>query len=107
MNIDEKQQFKPGDLALIVRATHPDNLGKVVELLRRTSEPRICLSDGGIARNDGSIVCWEITCESLTTTRGGVPMRIDAKFGAIPENNLMPLRGDFVPEQQKSREASA
>lgn len=100
-------QFKPGDLALIVRAIHSENLGKVVELIRCTSEPYISLADGGVTRNDGSLVCWEIKCESLTVTRGGIPTGRGTQFGAIPEKSLMPLRGVFAPEQTKTREVSA
>lgn len=87
-------QFKPGDLAIIV-STGPrceQNLGKVVEVVEVECPP---LDDHPICvRGDGMV--------------GQL-----AGFGAVRPahtnwcrpRQLMPLRGDFAPEQQKAREA--
>ncbi|MCP3791580.1 hypothetical protein F477_03627 [Pseudomonas sp. URIL14HWK12:I3] len=101
-------QFKPGDLALIVKAHHPENIGKVVELIR--------FDDGELidhlpyadtyTENPDRLRCWLVLGE-ITVTRvagEGLGLRTNTT-AAFLERHLMPLRGDFAPEQQKAKEA--
>ncbi|MGE8454002.1 MAG: hypothetical protein ACN6OP_26010 [Pseudomonadales bacterium] len=99
--------FKPGDLALIVgssKGTSP-NIGMAVELvIKLRTNDCFNLPDGRRAVNKGP-ECWLVEAFGLlaATTRAG---RID--LGGITlalERYLMPLRGDFAPEQQKAKEA--
>lgn len=75
-------QFKPGDLALIIGSTgrRPELIGTTIELVAR----RISYS--------GQVV-WEWMDE--------------ARVEHTAERHLMPLKGDFAPELQKSQEVSA
>jgi hypothetical protein len=71
-------QFKPGDLALIIGTTgrRPELIGTTVELMFSFSNIH------------GDLWAW----------------RDGEKLECTQEKHLMPLRGDFQPEQQKSRE---
>lgn len=99
-------QFKPGDLALIIRATHAENIGKVVELIRFDCSEKIALPEDtprSFAPNPNQIACWVVRGSFIahSTLRG----EITSAVGASPQSWLMPLRGDFAPEQQKAKEA--
>lgn len=96
--------FKPGDLALVIDAAIESNLGMVVELIRKTSDSTITLPDGGKVGNPEMKVCWVVAADGLVTTNKLKPDPFKVKYAAVPERCLMPLRGDFAPEQQKSRE---
>lgn len=101
-------QFKPGDLALIIRATHAENIGKVVELVRFDSSQKIAIPEDtprSFAPNPDRIACWVVRGSFVahSTLRG----EINCTVGASPQSWLMPLQGDFQPEKQKSREVSA
>lgn len=95
-------QFKPGDLALVVASKSGLNIGKVVTLDRmfRAGEQ---IELDGISLNcvsDG----WLVSGDLLASTNNGIKK---TKQHGFRTKNLMPLRGDFAPEQQKSREVSA
>lgn len=102
-------QFKPGDLALIIGSKVPDspNVGRSVELVRliRTGE-RLDKGDGTFARHVGG-EAWIVSAKGLklrSLSRGW----IDASDQAVcSEKYLIPLRGDFEPEQQKAKEAES
>ena len=79
--------FKAGDLALLVKATNPENLMKCVSILRRA----------GQEKHDLPGCDWVIEGALIG----------DAEEFQCPDSWLAPLRGDFQPEQQKSREAPA
>lgn len=100
-------KFKAGDLALIVRASIDENLGKVVELVGWSDESEIVLSDGGRVNNPSRLRCWEVSADQLIATSMLFPDGFTTKRGAVPEKNLMPLRGDFHTEREKSREVPA
>lgn len=82
-------QFKPGDLALVVSG---GKLGEMAELIRFVQPGDIVVSpttgkeyqfrpDAGV----GGWLCGFRDCQAVKH-----------------EKNLMPLKGDFQPEQQKS-----
>ena len=96
--------FKPGDLALIVGArSYPRNIGKTCELVELLKPSQISAwldpEDGRPVNNASGFECWLVIGNGLISgiqdTRGACL--------ALP-SHLMPLRGDFAPEQQKSRE---
>jgi len=96
-------QFKPGDLALIVGARrYVENIGKtcqVIELLQPSEvskwrDP----ADGRTVANMAGTQCWLVVGEGLVS---GIESTRGACL-ALPRH-LMPLRGDSQPEQQKSR----
>lgn len=99
--------FKPGDLALIVGAhNYPGNIGKTCELveflLPLAVSEWIDPEDSRPVKNASGFPCWLVVGDGLDS---GVENTRGACL-ALP-SHLMPLRGDFTPEQQKSREVIA
>lgn len=87
-------KFKPGDLALVINHTYPPVIGSCVCLISRHTV-------GPVDRRDPMD-------PSVYEVQGGDPVWVvDAEGGIVWEKWLMPLRGDFAPEQVKSRELSA
>ena len=82
-------QFKHGDLALVIAGTL---LGESVEVLHWV-EP-----GGELEGSDGRIL-------RLSKKSGGY--LVQGRDHRVVKHgfNLMPLRGDFEPEQQKAKEA--
>lgn len=103
-------QFKPGDLALIVGAhRYPENIGAVVELISYLAAgEQYTTPDGSIVTVGGD--SWEVVGESVC---GGYVLRMSGRVVRTPKHgladpaHLMPLRRDFVPEQAKSHEVAA
>lgn len=86
-------QFKVGDWALVIRDVGMTPCGSVVQLVGFNKAGFGCLGISGETLEFNNDV-WEFSHES-----------IPAPFsGFAPEHWLMPLQGDFAPEQQKSRE---
>lgn len=101
-----RKEFKPGDLALVINATHPENIGKVVELVRATNDSLITMQDGGVVANPNNLKCWEVICGCLQVTSIMRPDGFTSRHGATPEKNLMPLTGDTVDALEKLSEAT-
>ena len=100
-------QFKPGDLALIAREDHPENMFRTVELLFLVeNEERYRTPDGDMARNVAGSPIWVVSAEGLFHRSLAKGWYVAGWTQKAPYN-LMPLRGDFAPEQQKSQEVSA
>ena len=102
--------FKPGDLALIVgsRLGASPNTGKSVELIQPVMPGGSFTTPDGFERRSGvDYPAWLVVGEGLVATT--ISDRRVCCGGAclIQERYLMPLRGDFAPEQQKSREVVA
>jgi hypothetical protein len=85
-------QFKPGDLALLLITIGPLSAGSAVELIKRIGAGTEVQLVGG-----GKADCLE---ESWVFSHPCVP---SPGLAFAPERLLMPLRGDFSPEQTKSR----
>lgn len=99
-------EFKPGDLAVIVGTKFAtETLGKTVELLEFLgSDPGIACPGGGIVQNVDKNRMWLVRLtEGAYTDNLGVT----SSEGPCREQWLMPLRGDFQPEREKSREVPA
>lgn len=83
-------QFKPGDLALVIAGRF---LGQAVELIRFVQPGERVVSPTG--------KIYEFRPKAGV---GGWLCASDSAMVIKHEKNLMPLRGDFVPEQQKAKE---
>jgi hypothetical protein len=97
-------QFKPGDPALIVGAFKlTENIGKVVELVQLVTDGELYVAPNGVTYEHCDDPCWVVVGDGVVgwSDDGAV---FD-NFGLSVPNHLMPLRGDFAPEQQKAREA--
>lgn len=83
--------FKPGDLALVIAGGH---LGETAEIIRFVQPGEVVVSPSSgrkyqfrPAAGIGGWLCSFKDCQAIKH-----------------EKNLMPLRGDFAPERQKSLE---
>ncbi len=98
--------FKVGDLAIIVgtKSAH-DTLGRTVELIEFLGDARfIVLGDGGIVNNADRNRIWLVRLTDGTYTDN---LGESSSEGPCREQWLIPLRGDFQPERQKSQEVPA
>ncbi len=87
-------KFKAGDLALVINHTFPPVVGTCVELRSRHLV-------GPVDRSNPMD-------PGVYETPDGEPVWVVDDQGAIVwEKWLMPLRGDFQPEQQKAKEEVA
>lgn len=100
--------FKPGDLALIVGATKCiDQIGVVCELDRYINEgDEYRTPSGNLCR--AGLGAWLVVGDSVNgrylKKSTGREIRTPGQ-ALVLEKLLMPLRGDFAPEQQKAKEA--
>lgn len=102
-----RHNFKPGDPALIVgsRLGKSPNIGKSVELIQLVVPGGRFITPDGFERGSGvDYPVWLVVGEGLVATT--ISDRQVCCGGAclIQERYLMPLRGDFTHEQQKSKE---
>ena len=84
--------FKPGDLALVIAGGHS---GETAELIRYV-EP------GDVVVSPTSGKSYQFRPSAGV---GGWLCSFRDCLAIKHEMNLMPLRGDFAPEQQKAKEA--
>jgi len=98
--------FKPGDLAMIVGAfSVQQNIGKTVVLEEFLADEQISTwrdpSDGQRIQNTSGSAGWIVLGEDVKSYCGS-----NGWVLADP-SHLMPLRGDFALELQKSQEVPA
>ena len=102
-------QFKPGDLAIIVgsnRGISP-NIGKAVSLtIKLAPEAGFHLPDGRHVKNKGP-ECWLVEGGELSASLSSGGWVDLGGVALVEERHLMPLRGDFAPEQAKALEVPA
>ncbi|OKO50344.1 hypothetical protein [Pseudomonas sp. BTN1] len=93
--------FKPGDLALIVGGPCA---GCCVDLISfHPGGSDVLVASGYYCY--AHTASWRVAGIGLTAKFGNFPERRPVKDGLIGPELLMPLRGDFTPEQQKAKEA--
>lgn len=97
-------QFKAGDLALIVRDDDEYNLGKQVELVEFVQPGESYRAVTGVIMTNASGVAVWACVGDVRTERGLDEPVIHEGFTQKAPYNLMPLRGDFQPEQVRERE---
>ncbi len=99
-------QFKPGDLALIIRSTDEINLGKVVRLVEELAVGQSCMV-GDLGFSPRQYPSW--VCE---TPDGSACLAVwqlpsgESLFRSAGVNRtawMIPLRGDLTPELQKAK----
>lgn len=103
-------QFKPGDLALVLGGIQVNpNTGKCVELVRCAVGPACLDVNGGTNWVDvpAGLKVWVVTGDGLIGEMTASGKTFHTLEHVFPERNLMPLRGDFQPERQQSREVPA
>ncbi|MCF5708956.1 hypothetical protein GIV19_16870 [Pseudomonas syringae] len=94
--------FKSGDLAILKSSEAEHLVGSVVELIEYVGSEEILTYKGiGYSNRTGHRFWWVkiLSGQTYETPRGSV------SEGFCAENRLIPLRGDFVPEQRKAKEA--
>ncbi|WP_346396791.1 hypothetical protein [Pseudomonas syringae] len=97
-------QFKPGDLALIVGAhMTPDNVGKVCELVEFLAQEQISAwrepHHGMVIQNGDVHAAWVVIGAGLVSCFGL------SGWALVDQSHLMPLRDDSVKEKQSAKEA--
>lgn len=101
------RELKSGDLALIINDSVPEHIGKCVELVKLVQPQESYIPPvpySGMVNNSADVSVWVVIGDVHSTTYGGD--RIEGFCQKCP-SNLMPLRGDFAPERQKSQEVPA
>ncbi|KTT56420.1 hypothetical protein NS337_03550 [Pseudomonas oryzihabitans] len=97
--------FKPGDLAMIVGAfSVTQNIGMACELVEHLEPEQVSQwrdQDGYRQQNGDTGPAWIVIGEGLASWCGG------DGWCLVDSKHLMPLRGDFAPERQKSQEVPA
>lgn len=98
-----ENNFKPGDLALVIRANHPENIGRVVELVRFDDSELIDHAPYAdtYTENPERLACWLVRGDLEVDRISGESVgRISTVLAAFAQYCLMPLRGDHAPDQQ-------
>ncbi|WP_176510290.1 hypothetical protein [Pseudomonas urethralis] len=95
-------QFKPGDLAMIIKG---ENSGRVVNLVQRYVGPVTIQNEKGKQSVPDGVIAWTVDANDLIATYTKTGKQVLVSRVAGNEKSLMPLRGDFEPEQQKVKEA--
>lgn len=92
--------FEPGDIALLVRTTFGENVGKQVELLRCTSDREINMMphEVGHTINPLGVKCWVVRCPSKLVIANMLGLKFECEYAACPESWLMPLKGEDETE---------
>jgi hypothetical protein len=99
--------FKTGDLALIINSGDPINIGRTVRLVEFIAAHGESFTHEGVHFGSREVDTWivETLDGSKTLASGYIQRTIMVSSGPCRQKWLMPLRGDFAPEQQKTREA--
>ena len=99
-------QFKPGDLAVIVRCAIQSEIGKSVEIVREIPPGGTIVGLAGKRWVNPKAVPLLIVRGDLLFVRNYTKQRYEVSdHAAYKASDLMPLKGDFEPEQQKAKEA--
>lgn len=99
-------QFKSGDFVVIVGANSlTQNIGKQCRLREYVTKGDLYVAPNGIVYQHEDVPCWTLVGDGLVAVVEDEV--VDLGFGIHEPRHLMPLRGDFAPEQAKSREVIA
>jgi hypothetical protein len=84
---------KPGDLAVVISAANPANIGRIVKVIApHDGEGRLGLV--------GPKPVWLVSAPTPLTWRDGAK-RHRLKKGPVPDSQLQPIRGQKSPVTQK------
>lgn len=95
-------KFKAGDLALVIGER---NFGRCVELISFHVGPcRVDIKGNRWVIVPEGVPAWRVTAKDLAgeLVPSGKAVKTDEVL--IRESKLIPLKGDFQPEQQKAKE---
>lgn len=103
-------QFKAGDEALVVRSKLvPENIGRVVELVQYLTPGDLYVAPSNgetrYSTGEGWLCVGNVKGMGVRHSDGGV--FFEEGHALFRERSLMPLRGDFTPEREKSSEVPA
>jgi hypothetical protein len=80
---------RPGDIAVVIDATHKSNLGRIVRVLEMHD------GTGDLVYGPDHGPAWLVECSvSMTWKRGG--KRVRRKTGPVPDDQLQPMRGESL-----------
>lgn len=97
-------QFKPGDLALIINTLRsPQYIGKTVELVRFVRKGEKYQAGRHELRAEGEGWVCRGDLAGTFSDRSGIHQTPGTAL--VDQKCLMPLRGDLEPKQQKAKEA--
>ncbi|MDU9398056.1 hypothetical protein [Pseudomonas sp. zfem003] len=102
--------FKVGDLALIVgsNCSEGPNIGRVVELIEYLMPGQeFSGPDGASYENGADTACWLVFGDGLLARNLNDQWVAAGGMALAEERHLLPLRGDFQPEQEKAKEVEA
>ena len=80
---------RPGDLAIVVESYNPENLGRIVKVVR-PHQP-----SGPLGMHDQEPI-WDIESDSLMVWTVGETV-YKQRVGPCPDNQLQPIRGRKSP----------
>lgn len=87
---------KPGDLAVVVQAQNPANLGLIVKVLAPYGQATEFAAGGMV---------WDCECaQPMTWVRGGRATK--ARSGPVPDALLQPIRGAHQGSPARASERS-
>ncbi|MCC0321263.1 hypothetical protein [Pseudomonas aeruginosa] len=95
-------KFKVGDLAMVIGSR---NFGRCVELISRHVGPcRVEVAGNRWVAVPDGVPAWLVAAEGMKAelTKSNRVVKTDEVV--VSEVKLVPLRGDFQPEQQKAKE---
>jgi hypothetical protein len=99
-------QFKAGDLAILKSSDAPQLIGATVELVEYLGTESGSYKHFNVFNSAGVRLWWVRICSGeIVKFPSGKSTFCDE--GPCKESRLMPLRGDFAPDQAKSREVPA
>lgn len=97
-------EFKAGDLAIIIHCDDPYNLGKQVELVQFVENREVYESPTGLTViNTSGTHVW-VCAGDVEIVRGDETVH---GFTQKIPRNLMPLKGEFAPVKEKQEEQPA
>ena len=92
-----KKTCKPGDLAIVISAVNPENIGLIVEVLR----PHVPVGKLVMKRDEP---VWDVRCRTkMVWSYVGKKRRRAAFEGPAPDSYLWPIRG--APSVRRARKA--
>ena len=96
-------QLKSGDIALIIGGNDPHEIGRQVELiaLYEDGEEYKVPNNPAVITNCAGCSVWLVEGDVSGVLEDGTVIQ---GYTQKAPYNLMPLRGDFIPEQSKEQE---
>jgi hypothetical protein len=99
-----QNQFKPGDLALIVGANELyENIGKQCQLVQCVTKGEYFTAPDGKVYEHDDMDCWVVICPGILSWFEGGEI-IKSFWGICEPRHLMPIKGTETPQLEKQKE---